>query len=169
METDVEVEELIDKEESKFETDKEVKEIFKEAEEDEDDENFNSFSTMKELSHHERLLKNPRPSRKPLSPDKISNFVGRVRRLKFFIGSLAYECEFIILEDTTSIIDRHLAEMVFERPFIDGTDLVYNEEEGTVMFEQDDENITFKMPHTMEIFKKTRLMGLSTDSIPPSS
>ncbi|GJT62270.1 hypothetical protein Tco_1005803 [Tanacetum coccineum] len=36
----------------------EVKEIFKEAEEDEDDENFNSFSTMKELSHHERLLSN---------------------------------------------------------------------------------------------------------------
>ncbi|GJS85311.1 hypothetical protein Tco_0751852 [Tanacetum coccineum] len=62
METDVEVEELIDEEESKFKTDKEVKEIFKEAEEDEDDENFNSFSTMKELSHHERLLKNPRPS-----------------------------------------------------------------------------------------------------------
>ncbi|GJS85312.1 protein kinase-like domain, concanavalin A-like lectin/glucanase domain protein [Tanacetum coccineum] len=110
-----------------------------------------------------------RSRRKPSNPDKISNFVGRVRRLKFFIGSLAYECEFMILEDTTSIIDRHLAEMVFGRPFIDGTDLVYNEEEGTVMFEQDDEKITFKMPHTMEIFKKTRLMGLSSDSIPPSS
>ncbi|GJY55166.1 hypothetical protein Tco_0446830, partial [Tanacetum coccineum] len=52
IETDMEVEE------SEFETDEEVKEIF---EEEEKDENFNSFPTMKELSHHECLLKNPRP------------------------------------------------------------------------------------------------------------
>ncbi|GJY98658.1 hypothetical protein Tco_0516088 [Tanacetum coccineum] len=57
--------------------------------------------------------------------------------------------------------------MVFGRPFIDETGLVYNEEEGTVMFEQDNEKITFKMPHTMEVFKQIKLMGLSTDSIPP--
>ncbi|GJU05232.1 hypothetical protein Tco_1121662 [Tanacetum coccineum] len=58
-ETDMEVEEVIEEEESEFETDEEVEEIFKEEEEDEDDENFNSFPTMKELSHHEWLLKNP--------------------------------------------------------------------------------------------------------------
>ncbi|GJZ36610.1 hypothetical protein Tco_0582801 [Tanacetum coccineum] len=184
METDVEVKELIEEEESRFETDEEVEEIFEEEEEDEDDENFNSFPTMKEFSHHEWLLKNPRPrgrqynqimtyelrSRwKPSNPNKISNFVGRVRRLKIFIGSFAYECDFMILEDTTSIIDCHLGEMVFRRPFIDETGLVYNEEEGTVMFEKDDKKITFKMPHTMKIFKQTRLMGLSIDSIPPSA
>ncbi|GKA63908.1 hypothetical protein Tco_0763514 [Tanacetum coccineum] len=56
--------------------------------------------------------------------------------------------------------------MVFGRTFINETRLVYNEKKGTVMFEQDDEKITFKMPHTMEIFKQTKLMGLSTDSIP---
>ncbi|GJR43082.1 hypothetical protein Tco_1311185 [Tanacetum coccineum] len=61
MEIDVEVEEVIEEEESEFETDEEVEEILKEEEEDEDDENFNSFPTMKELSHHEWLLKNPRP------------------------------------------------------------------------------------------------------------
>ncbi|GKD93363.1 protein kinase-like domain, concanavalin A-like lectin/glucanase domain protein [Tanacetum coccineum] len=224
METDVEVEEVIEEEEIKFETDEEFEEIFKEEEEDKDDEKFNSFPTMKKLSHHKWLLKNPRPPwvkakiragslnnikiscmigyffkrhayielkapinimsrrqynqimtyefrsrRKPLNPDKISNFVGRVRRLENFIGSFAYECDFMILEDSISIIDRHLGEMVFGRPFIDETGLVYNEKEGTVMFKQDDEKITFKMPHTMEIFKKTRLMGLSTDSIPPSA
>ncbi|GKB20259.1 hypothetical protein Tco_0854182 [Tanacetum coccineum] len=59
--------------------------------------------------------------------------------------------------------------MAFRRPFIDETDLVYDREEGTVMFKQDAEKITFKMPHTMEIFKQTQLMGLSTDSIPPSA
>ncbi|GKB45752.1 hypothetical protein Tco_0896505 [Tanacetum coccineum] len=53
METDVEVEDVIKEEESEFETDEEVEEIFKDEEEDEDEENFNSFPTMKELSHHE--------------------------------------------------------------------------------------------------------------------
>ncbi|GJW56133.1 MAK10-like protein [Tanacetum coccineum] len=222
METNVEVKEVIEEEESEFETDEEVEEILEEEEEDEDDENFNSFPTMKELSHHEWLLKNPRPPwvkariragslnnikiscmivhffkkhayidlespinimsrrqynqimtyglrsrQKPSNPDKISNFVGRVKSLKIFIGSFAYECDFMILEDTTSIIDRCLGEMVFGRPFIDKTGLVYNKEEGTVMFKQDNEKIKFKMPHTMEIFKQTRFMGASTDSIPP--
>ncbi|GKD64874.1 hypothetical protein Tco_1306982 [Tanacetum coccineum] len=192
METDVEVEEVIEEEERKFETDEEIEEILEEEEEDEDDENFNSFPTMKELSRHEWLLKNPRPPwvkariraeslnnikiscmighffrkhdyidlespinimsrrqynqimtyglrsrQKLLNPDKISNFVGRVRSLKFFIGSFAYECDFMILKDTTSIIDRCLEEMVFGRPFIDETGLVYNKEEGTVMFSSD--------------------------------
>ncbi|GJS20458.1 hypothetical protein Tco_0449090 [Tanacetum coccineum] len=59
--------------------------------------------------------------------------------------------------------------MVFGRPFIKEIGLVYNEEEGAVMFKQDDEKIIFKMPHTMKIFKQARLMGLSTDSIPPSA
>ncbi|GJW56502.1 hypothetical protein Tco_0103233 [Tanacetum coccineum] len=58
METNVEVKEIIEEEESEFETTEEVEEILKE---DEDDENFNSFPTIKELSHHEWLLKNPRP------------------------------------------------------------------------------------------------------------
>ncbi|GJV79666.1 hypothetical protein Tco_1515536 [Tanacetum coccineum] len=57
--------------------------------------------------------------------------------------------------------------MVFGRPFIDETGLVYNKEKGTVMFEKNDEKITFKMPHIMEILRQTKLMRLSTDSIPP--
>ncbi|GJS81159.1 hypothetical protein Tco_0747700 [Tanacetum coccineum] len=103
IETNVEVKEVIEEEESEFETDEEVEEILEEEEEDEDDENFNLFPTMKELSHHEWF---------------------------------AYECDFMILEDTTSIIDRCLGEMVFGRPFIDKTGLVYDKEEGTVIFDE---------------------------------
>ncbi|GJY45834.1 hypothetical protein Tco_0434897, partial [Tanacetum coccineum] len=62
METDMKVEEVFEEEESEFETDEEIEEIFVEEEEDEDDKFFNSFPTMKELSHHKWLLKNPRPS-----------------------------------------------------------------------------------------------------------
>nr|GEW67982.1 reverse transcriptase domain-containing protein [Tanacetum cinerariifolium] len=106
------VKEVIDEEESDVETDKEVKEILEDKEEEEDDEygeNFNSLITMEELTQHEWLLKNPRPR------------------------CFAYEYDFMILEDTTSIIDRHLGEMAFGRPFIDETDIVYNKEEGTCM------------------------------------
>ncbi|GJX94486.1 hypothetical protein Tco_0349072 [Tanacetum coccineum] len=61
METDMEVDEVIEKEESEFETDEEIEEILKAEEDDEDGENFNSFPTMEELTHHEWILKNPRP------------------------------------------------------------------------------------------------------------
>ncbi|GJZ08011.1 hypothetical protein Tco_0542294 [Tanacetum coccineum] len=47
--------------------------------------------------------------------------------------------------------------------------LTYNEEEGKVVFKQDDEKIMFKMLRTMKIFNQRRLMGLCTDSIPPSA
>ncbi|GJR00427.1 hypothetical protein Tco_0523411 [Tanacetum coccineum] len=93
----------------------------------------------------------------------------RVKRIKVFIGSFTYECDFMILEDTSSIIDRHLGEMIFEKPFIDETGLIYNEEKGTVMFKQGDEKITFKRLYTIEVFKQTWLMRLSIDSIPPSA
>ncbi|GJT63536.1 protein kinase-like domain, concanavalin A-like lectin/glucanase domain protein [Tanacetum coccineum] len=217
--------------EQEIEVDKEIKEeeesveeIIEEEADERDGENFNSFPTMEELTHHEWLLKNPRPPwvkarlrsespnniniscmishffkrhayidlesplnimsrhkynqimtyglrsrQKPLNLNKISNFVGRIRGLKFFIGSFTYKCDFMILEDTPSIIDHHIGEMVYGRPFIKETGLVYNENEGAIMFKQDNDKITFKMPHTMKIFKQTRIMGLSTDSIPPSS
>nr|GFA91510.1 retrotransposon Orf1 [Tanacetum cinerariifolium] len=177
-ETKDEVKDVLNEEESEVETDEEIKEILKEEEEDEDGEFFNSFRTIEELTHHEWLLKNPRPPwvkarlrarslnnikiscmirhflkrhayidlespinvmsrrqynqimtyglgsrQKPSNPNKISNFVGRVRSLKIFIGSFAYKRDFMIVEDTTSIIDHHLGEMAFERPFIDETDL----------------------------------------------
>ncbi|GKE60840.1 hypothetical protein Tco_1511207 [Tanacetum coccineum] len=199
MKTDMEVEEVIEEEESGFETDEEVEEILEEEKDDEDGENFNSFPTMEELTHHEWLLKNPRPPwvkgkiragspnnikiscmishffkrhayidfespinimsrrqyyqimtygftsrQKPSNPNKTSNFMGRIRGLMIFIGSIAYGCDFMILEDITSIIDHHLREMVFGRPFIEETGLIYNKEEGSVMFKQDDEKSHLK-------------------------
>ncbi|GJU42643.1 protein kinase-like domain, concanavalin A-like lectin/glucanase domain protein [Tanacetum coccineum] len=189
IENDVEVEEVIEEEESEFETDEEVEEILKEEKDDEDSKKFNSFPTIEELTHHERLLKNPRPlwvkakikagspnnikisciimtyrltsRQKHSNPNKTSNFVGRIRGLKIFIGSFAYECDFMILEDTTSIIDHHLGEMVFGRPFIEETGLVYNKEEGSVMFKQEDEKIAFKMPHTMKVIFDEEKLGSS--------
>ncbi|GJU42507.1 protein kinase-like domain, concanavalin A-like lectin/glucanase domain protein [Tanacetum coccineum] len=104
---------------------------------------------------------------KPSNPSKNNNFIGRVRGLKVFIGNFTYECNFMILEDTTSIIDHHLGEVVFGKPFARKTGLVYDQEEGTVTFEKDNEKITFKMPHKMEAFNHIDFKDVNTDSIPP--
>ncbi|GJX89869.1 hypothetical protein Tco_0343195 [Tanacetum coccineum] len=132
---------------------------------------LDTFPTMKELRYHKWLLKNPRPpwvkakiitenmnnvkfscmigwnqGRNYLSnPKKNCNFVGRVKRLKVFFGNFTYKCDFMVLEDTTSVIDHYLGSGVFEKPFKEETGLVYNKEEGTVVFERDKERIIFHL------------------------
>ncbi|GKA38856.1 protein kinase-like domain, concanavalin A-like lectin/glucanase domain protein [Tanacetum coccineum] len=118
--------------------------------------------------HYNRILNKGLGSRqKPSNPSKNNNFVGRVRGLKVFIGNFTYECNFMILEDTTSVIDHHLGEVVFGKPFARKTGLIYDPEEGTVTFEKDNKKITFKMPHKMEAFSHMDSKNLNTDSIPP--
>ncbi|GJR69446.1 hypothetical protein Tco_0015511 [Tanacetum coccineum] len=104
---------------------------------------------------------------KPSNPMKICNFVGRVRGLKVFVGHFTYECDFIILEDTTSIIDHDLGAVVFGKPFVKKTGLIYDKKEGTVAFEDNNEKLIFKMPHKMEMFKNVDFTRVSTDMIPP--
>ncbi|GJZ00812.1 hypothetical protein Tco_0518241 [Tanacetum coccineum] len=104
---------------------------------------------------------------KPSNPSKNINFVGRVMGLKVFVGNFTYECNSMILEDTTSIIDHHLGEVAFGKPFVRKTSLVYDQEEGTVTFKKDNKKITFKMPHKMEAFNHKDFKDVNTDSIPP--
>ncbi|GJY20550.1 hypothetical protein Tco_0393116 [Tanacetum coccineum] len=68
----------------------------------------------------------------------------KVKGIKVFVGNFTYECDFMFLEDVSSVIDHYL---------------------GTVMFEKNDERVTFKMPHKMERFKD--IEDLNTDNIPP--
>ncbi|GJR45614.1 hypothetical protein Tco_1313717 [Tanacetum coccineum] len=49
---------------------------------------------------------------------------------------------------------------------MDATGLVYNKEEGTIMFERDKERIIFKMPHKIDMFKHIDFADRGTDSIP---
>nr|GEV51792.1 MAK10-like protein [Tanacetum cinerariifolium] len=76
------------------------------------------------------------PRRKPSNPGKIYNFMGRVKGIKVFIGNFTYECNFMVLEDTTSVIDHDLGSVIFGKPFIEATALVYDIEEGTITFEK---------------------------------
>nr|GEW34707.1 ribonuclease H-like domain-containing protein [Tanacetum cinerariifolium] len=107
------------------------------------------------------------PRRKPLKPKKNCNFIGREKRLKVFVRNFTYECDFMVVEDTTSAIDHYFGSVVFEKPFVEATGLVYNKEVGTVVFERDKEKIMFKMPHKMDMFKHIDFTNISTDRIPP--
>ncbi|GJW06532.1 protein kinase-like domain, concanavalin A-like lectin/glucanase domain protein [Tanacetum coccineum] len=99
------------------------------------------------------------------NPRKTCNFVGRVRGIKVFVGNFTYECDFMVLEDVSSVIDHYLDGMVLGKPFVKQFTLTYDKEEGTVMFEKNDERVTFKMPHKIKRFKD--MEDLNTDNIPP--
>ncbi|GJU51994.1 hypothetical protein Tco_1221549 [Tanacetum coccineum] len=125
------------------------------------------INVMSRLNYYWIMSKGLESRRKPSNPKKVCNFVRRVRGLKVFVGNFTYECDFVIVEDTTSVIDHYLGEMVLGKPFIKESALVYNKDEGTVMFEKDNKKITFKMPHKMERFKHIDIEDLKTDNIPP--
>nr|GEV56666.1 protein kinase-like domain, concanavalin A-like lectin/glucanase domain protein [Tanacetum cinerariifolium] len=118
--------------------------------------------------HYNRIMSNRlEPRRKPSIPKKNYNFIGRVKELRVFVGNFTYECDFMVLEDTTSVIDHYLGSVVFGNPFMEATGLVYNKEEGTHMFERDKEMIIFKMPHNLDMFKHVDFADSGTDGIPP--
>ncbi|GJV70233.1 hypothetical protein Tco_1485742 [Tanacetum coccineum] len=118
--------------------------------------------------HYNWIMSNRlEPRRKPLNPKKNCNFIGRVKGLKVFLGNFTYECDFMVLEDTTSVIDHYLGSVVFEKSFVEATGLVYNKEDGTVMFERDKEKIMFKIPYKMDMFKHIDFTDISTNRIPP--
>nr|GEV22646.1 zinc finger, CCHC-type [Tanacetum cinerariifolium] len=118
--------------------------------------------------HYNWIMSNRlEPRRKPSNPKKNCNFIGRVKGLRIFIRNFIYECDFMVLEETTSVIDHYLGSVVFGNPFVEATGLVYNKKEGTVVFERDKEMIIFKMPHKMDMFKHVDFTDRGTDSIPP--
>ncbi|GJT57494.1 hypothetical protein Tco_0992548 [Tanacetum coccineum] len=117
--------------------------------------------------HYNGIMNKGLESRqKPANPSKNINFIGRVRGLKVFVGNFTYKCISWFWSDSTSIIDHHLEEVVFRKPFARNNVLVYDQEEGTVTFKKDNEKITFKMPHKMEVFNRIYFKDINTDSIP---
>nr|GEW87373.1 protein kinase-like domain, concanavalin A-like lectin/glucanase domain protein [Tanacetum cinerariifolium] len=94
------------------------------------------INVMSKQHHRGIMIKGLESRRKPSNPSKNNNFVGIVRGLKVFIGNFTYECNFMILEDTTSIKDHQQEEVVFGKPFARKTGLVYDLEEGAVTFEK---------------------------------
>ncbi|GJR80799.1 hypothetical protein Tco_0151584 [Tanacetum coccineum] len=131
------------KEESEEEFEEETKEETEEEEED-DPEYFDTFPTVNELRYHEMVSEEP----------------------STLMGNFTYAYDFVVLEDITGVIDHYLLGMVLGRPFVKEIGFVYDKDEGTVTFEKEEDNIIFKMPHKMEMFKHIDKDILKTDNIP---
>nr|GEU70210.1 MAK10-like protein [Tanacetum cinerariifolium] len=125
------------------------------------------INVMSRINYYWIMSEGLKSKRKLSNSEKISNFIGRVKRLKVFVGNFTYGCDFIIIEDTTTVIDYYLEVMVLGNPFMKEFGLVYDKNEGMVAFRKDEEMITFKMPHKMERFKHIDKEILKTDNIPP--
>nr|GEU90162.1 retrotransposon Orf1 [Tanacetum cinerariifolium] len=93
------------------------------------------INVMSRLNYYWIMSEGLKSRRKLSSPKKIANFIGRVKGFKVFIGNFAYECEFVILEDTTSVIDHYLGGMVLGKPFVKETRLVYDKENECILQE----------------------------------
>ncbi|GKA25249.1 hypothetical protein Tco_0711358 [Tanacetum coccineum] len=91
------------------------------------------INVMSRLHYNWIMSNRLEPRRKPSNPKKSFNFAGRVRGLKIFIRNFNYEYDFMVLEDTTSVIDHDLGSVVFGKPFMETTRLVYDTREGTVI------------------------------------
>ncbi|GJV87817.1 hypothetical protein Tco_1531755 [Tanacetum coccineum] len=118
------------------------------------------INVMSKLNYRWIMSDGLNSRRKVLNPKKITNFVGSVKGKKVFVGNFTYECDFVVLEDTTSVIDHYLWGMVLGKPFVKETGLIYDK------FEKEGEKIIFKMPHKIEIFKYIKKYILKTENIP---
>ncbi|GJR71392.1 hypothetical protein Tco_0083757 [Tanacetum coccineum] len=101
------------------------------------------INVMSKQHYNDIMNKGLDSRQKPSNPSKNSSFVG-------------------------DIIDHHLGEVVFRKPFARNTGLVYDQEKVMVTFKKDEEKITFKMPHKMEASNCIDFKDINTDSIPPS-
>nr|GEU77045.1 protein kinase-like domain, concanavalin A-like lectin/glucanase domain protein [Tanacetum cinerariifolium] len=121
------------------------------------------INVMSKLHYNWIMSKRMGPRKKPSNPRKICNFVGRVKGIKKFVKNFTYECDFMVL----SVIEHDLGSVIFGKPFVEATGLLYDKEEGTITFKKDKKKIVFKMPHMMEMFNHIDFTGIKTDRIPP--
>ncbi|GJW34194.1 retrovirus-related pol polyprotein from transposon TNT 1-94, partial [Tanacetum coccineum] len=130
-----------------------------------------------EFKHDYTIIESPRAvvflvdnnDRKIMRFNKIYKFSDRT--LTCILEALDYRVkEFKVkrlnLEDTTSVIDHYLGGTMLGKSFVEETGLVYNKEEGTVIFEKGHEKVIFKMPYKIERFKHIDFEEMKTD-LPP--
>ncbi|GJS10426.1 hypothetical protein Tco_0367222 [Tanacetum coccineum] len=111
--------------------------------EDENKEEGNVKTSTTEHEDHEMTVESEEEFREE-TEDEIEE--EEVKGLKVFVVNFTYECDFMVLEDTTSVTNHDLGSVIFRKTFIEATGLVYDKEEGTITFEKDKEKIVFKMP-----------------------
>ncbi|GKB21896.1 MAK10-like protein [Tanacetum coccineum] len=84
--------------------------------------------TQRRNNFEEGLFKD----RNPYQPYKFRNFIRRAKNMHIFIGCFVYVVDFMILEDSGSIIDSGLSEVVLGQPFARTSKLTYDESLGLI-------------------------------------
>nr|GEU73221.1 reverse transcriptase domain-containing protein [Tanacetum cinerariifolium] len=136
-------------------------------------ESFDIFSTRSELAYHKHVhvenayidLNSPLNimtrmmynwiTRRKLEPrentnGRVSNFIGRVKKMHFFIGNFTYVVDFMIIEDISSIIDPRLSQVVLGKPFVEISNMTHDPPEGVATFTNENDEVAYKMPHKIE-------------------
>ncbi|GJT14455.1 MAK10-like protein [Tanacetum coccineum] len=80
----------------------------------------------------------------------ISNFIGRIKGMRVFIGNFTYVVDFMIVEDISSIIDPRLSQVVLGRPFIEISNMTHDLPERVVRFANGDDKVAYKIPYKIE-------------------
>nr|GEV46364.1 MAK10-like protein [Tanacetum cinerariifolium] len=61
-----------------------------------------------------------------------------------------YVVDFMITEDISSIIDLRLSQVVLGKPFVEIYNMTHDPPEGVVRFTNENDEVTYKMPHKIE-------------------
>nr|GFA92520.1 retrotransposon Orf1 [Tanacetum cinerariifolium] len=89
-------------------------------------------------------------TRRKTQMEEVNNFTGRIKGMRVFVGKFTYVIDFKIVEDTSSIIDPRLSQVVLGKPFVEIYNMTHDPPEGVVSFTNGTDKIAYKMPHKIE-------------------
>ncbi|GJV52958.1 hypothetical protein Tco_1448699 [Tanacetum coccineum] len=90
------------------------------------------------------------PRKNPKSPSGLNNFTGRANGIHIFVGNFTYVSDFMIIKDISLVIDPQVSHVVLEKPFVELSDMTYDSSLGVVRLTNENEEISYKMPHKIE-------------------
>ncbi|GJS76735.1 hypothetical protein Tco_0726616 [Tanacetum coccineum] len=104
-------------------------------------------------SYYNKIREKPFQARRnPYQPYKFCNFVRRSNNMHIFIGCFVYVVDFMILEDSGSVIDSGLSEVVVGQPFAHISKLTYDESLGLIRL--------YLTRRSLEVLRKSHWMIL---------
>ncbi|GKC09499.1 hypothetical protein Tco_1001109 [Tanacetum coccineum] len=124
---------------------------------------FNVFPTRSELAYHNWIMRRKLDLREN-SDRGVSNFMGRIKGIRVFIGNFTYVTDIMIVEDISSIIDPRLSQVVLGKPFVEISNMTHDPTEGVVRFTNRTNKVAYKMPHKIEQYNSLSDLKRSTRS-----
>nr|GEY54302.1 protein kinase-like domain, concanavalin A-like lectin/glucanase domain protein [Tanacetum cinerariifolium] len=81
----------------------------------------------------------------------VNNLTRRIKGMYVFVENFTYVIDFMIVEDTSSIIDRpRLSQVVLGKPSVEISNMTHDPPKGVVRFTNEIDEIAYKMPHKIK-------------------